>query len=115
MLKGHYTDKEAITQTKAGTTNTTMRWLLTREDGAGNFAMRVVRIEKDGFVGMHGHPYEHEIFILSGKGIAKEATGQEEEMNPGDFFLIKPDVEHSFINTGDEPLELICCIPDKGY
>jgi mannose-6-phosphate isomerase-like protein (cupin superfamily) len=24
-------------------------------------------------------------------------------------------VEHSFINTGDEPLELICCIPDKGY
>jgi quercetin dioxygenase-like cupin family protein len=64
---------------------------------------------------MHRHPYEHEIFILSGIGIAKEATGQEEEINPGDFFFIEPDVEHSFINTGDEPLELICCIPDKGY
>ncbi|MCK4719718.1 cupin domain-containing protein [bacterium] len=115
MLKGHYTDKEAIPQLKYGSTNTTMRWLLSREDGAGNFAMRVVRIEKDGFVGMHRHPYEHEIFILSGIGIAKEATGQEEEINPGDFFFIEPDVEHSFINTGDEPLELICCIPDKGY
>lgn len=115
MLKGHYSDIEAIPQTKSGTTNTSMRWLLSRREGANNFAMRVVRIERGGFVGMHGHPYEHEIFILNGNGIAKEASGQEEEMNPGDFFLIEPDIEHTFINTGDEPLEFICCIPEKGY
>jgi quercetin dioxygenase-like cupin family protein len=114
MLKGHYSDIEPIPQTKSGTTGTSMRWLLSRREGANNFAMRVVRIEKGGFVGMHGHPYEHEIFILSGNGIAKEASGQEEEMNPGDFFLIEPDIKHTFINTGDEPLEFICCIPDKG-
>ncbi len=112
MLMGHYTEIEAEPQTKYGTQKTVMRWLISEEKGAPNFAMRVVTIEPGGFVGMHEHPYEHEVFVLKGTGLAKTEK-ESVELRTGDFVFVPEDVGlHGFENTGDDIFEFICCIPN---
>ena len=113
MLSGYYKDVEAIEQTKYGTQKTVMRWLMSPDNGAPVFSMRVVTIQPGGFVGMHEHPYEHEVFVLSGTGTAKTQT-ESVDLKPGDFLFVPPDAgEHTFINTGDDVFEFICCIPNQ--
>jgi quercetin dioxygenase-like cupin family protein len=112
MLHGFYADREAIPQTKAGSEKTAMRVLIGKDDGAEIFSMRVITIDKCGQIGMHEHPWEHEIFVLRGEGIAKTET-ERVEMKHGEYFFIPSGVIHGFDNTGDGPLEFICCIPNK--
>jgi len=112
MLSGHYTDVDPIPQTKAGTQKTVLRKLIARDEGAEIFSMRVITIEPGGLIGMHDHPWEHEIFVLRGSGIAKTESDSA-EMKPGDFFFIPENEVHGFDNTGDGPLEFVCCIPIK--
>jgi quercetin dioxygenase-like cupin family protein len=47
-----------------------VRWLITKEIGAENFAMRLFEMDPGGFSPLHRHPWEHEVFILEGKGLA---------------------------------------------
>ena len=49
-----------------GASKVKVRWLITKEMGAKNFAMRVFEIEPDGYSPLHKHPWEHEVFILEG-------------------------------------------------
>ncbi len=111
MITGHYTDVEAVPQTKYGTQKTVMRWLIGENNSAPNFAMRLVTIEPGGFVGMHDHPYEHEVFVL--KGTARVTEGDEvAEVREGGFVFVTPGITHGFENIGDDILEFICCIPN---
>jgi len=112
MLSGHYGDIEAVPQTKAGTQKTVMRTLIGKTENAPVFSMRVLTIEPGGLIGMHDHPWEHEIFVISGSGMALTET-RKVEMRPGDFFFIPASEVHGFDNVGDEPLEFVCCIPLK--
>jgi quercetin dioxygenase-like cupin family protein len=102
MHHGKYKEVEAVPQTKYGSTGSAMRVLINREHGAPVFAMRVIEIEKGGQVGMHEHPYEHEVYILRGKTRVR-AGDESVELNQGDFV--------GFENIGDDVLEFICCIP----
>jgi quercetin dioxygenase-like cupin family protein len=87
-----------------------IRWLLAKQDGAPNFAMRVIEIAPGVVFTPHHHPYEHEIYVLAGEG---RVTGseQEVEMKPGTVLLVMPDEIHGYQNTGDETLKFICVIP----
>jgi len=58
----------------------------------------------------HSHPFEHEIFILSGQGIAKGEQG-EIPIAKESVVFIPPDEHHCLVNSGDEPLRFICIIP----
>jgi quercetin dioxygenase-like cupin family protein len=114
MLVGHYTDKPDEPQEKPGNRGATMRRLITGDENAENFFMRVVVIEPGGCIGLHSHPYEHEIFVLNGVGRAMVEDGGTDVM-PGDYVFIPGHEVHGFENTGAEPLEFICCIsnPDR--
>ena len=35
--------------------------------------------------------------------------GEERDVGAGDCVLIAPGVVHKLVNTGDEPLRLLCC------
>ncbi len=86
---------------------TTVRWLI---KDAPNFQMRLFEVEKGGRIYPHSHPWEHEIFILSGRG--KIRIGCETiEVKEGDFLLIPPNVEHEYWNTGEGVLRFLCLIP----
>lgn len=60
-----------------GAKNMRIRWLITKKDGAENFAMRLFEVEPNGYTPWHQHDWEHEVFILEGEGIARSEKGEE--------------------------------------
>ncbi len=96
-----------------GIKNVWIQWLISKEEGAENYAMRLFTVGKDGVIPRHQHPWEHEIFILQGKGIIG-AGEEEKEVEEGSFAYIPPNVPHWYRNTGEEDWKFICIIPMKG-
>jgi quercetin dioxygenase-like cupin family protein len=94
----------------AGASKVKVRWLITEEMGANNFAMRIFEIESGGYSPLHTHPWEHEVFVLEGEGQlfdGKDAT----PFKAGDVVFVPPDKMHQFVNNGILLLKFICLIP----
>lgn len=89
-----------------------IRWLLAPQDGTPNYAMRIIEIQAGIVFKPHHHPYEHEIYVLSGQGVVTNPQGDVAEMKPGTVLLIQPDEPHGYRNTGDTVLQFICIIPN---
>lgn len=87
-----------------------VRWLITKDIGANNFAMRLFEIESDGNTPLHAHPWEHEVFILEGDGAVFNGS-KAEPFKANDVVFISPEERHQFKNTGNIPLKFICLIP----
>jgi len=79
-------------------------------EGAPNFAMRVLEIQPRNSSPYHAHAWEHEIFVLSGRGVIKSAE-VEKYLSEGDAILVNPNEQHCLINTGDSLLRYICVSP----
>jgi len=47
------------------------REVITADDGAPNFCMRVFDVEPGSSTPSHAHDWEHEVFILAGKGVVE--------------------------------------------
>ncbi|MBD3334655.1 MAG: cupin domain-containing protein, partial [Candidatus Eisenbacteria bacterium] len=60
----------------------TIRWVVAREDGAPNFAMRVLEVAPGASTPHHVHSSEHEVFVLDGKGAVRSEAG-ERPLSPG--------------------------------
>jgi len=85
-----------------------IRWLIS----GPNFDMRLIEIEEshDTPRSPHVHPWEHEIFIVEGKGAVWD--GNERRLfNKGDVIYIPSGEPHTFMNLGENMLQFICCIP----
>jgi len=80
------------------------------EDGAPTFIMRVFEVKAGSSTPFHSHSWEHEAFVLSGKGMVKGREG-EKLLGEGTAVFVAPNEEHCFINTGSAPLRFICVIP----
>jgi quercetin dioxygenase-like cupin family protein len=94
-----------------GTKGCTVQWLITAEDGALHYAMRLFTLEPGGLIPIHTHDTtEHEIFIVEGNGTFTHGD-KEILVNIGDAIFVKPGEPHSFKNTSNTPLRLICVIP----
>lgn len=90
--------------------NSWFRLLISREDGAPNYAMRVFEIEEGGYIQSHRHPWEHEIFVLEGEGEIK--IGNEKfRVSRGYAVLIPPNVDHEYKNVGKNTWKFVCVIP----
>ncbi len=90
--------------------NVWVQWLITKEHGAKNFAMRLFTVAPGASIPKHQHPWEHEIFVLKGYGIIG-AGNEEREVGEGNFAYIQPDVPHWYRNIGDEEWIFLCMIP----
>ena len=64
----HYTAVVAK-DAEGGSNKLTVRWLITKETGAENFAMRLFEMAAGGNSPLHSHNWEHEVFILDGEGL----------------------------------------------
>jgi quercetin dioxygenase-like cupin family protein len=93
-----------------GAKNVGIRWLVSKEDGAPNFAMRMFELEPGGHTPLHKHPQEHEVFILEGEGTFI-FEGQEHPFGAEYVIFVPPEREHRFMNTGDSLLRMLCIIP----
>jgi quercetin dioxygenase-like cupin family protein len=112
MKHEHYTDVKQEIPKEKGVKDTTIRWLISKNDGAENFAMRLFEIEPGGHTPYHQHDWEHEIFILEGKGIAKSKDA-EVTIKQGDILFIEPNEWHQMKNTNNTLMKVICLIPYK--
>ena len=98
--------------TMPGSSGCQVRWLLSRDDGAPNFAMRQFEVAPGGFTPLHHHPYEHEIFVIEGEGEVYEGDTPH-PIRAGDVVLVRADDVHQFKNVGDKPLKFLCLIPNS--
>jgi quercetin dioxygenase-like cupin family protein len=53
----------------AGAKDVDIRVLISTDDGAENFAMRMFEVQPGGHTPWHTHPNEHEVFIVEGHGV----------------------------------------------
>jgi len=93
-----------------GAKDTEIRWLISKEDGAENFAMRLFEIKPGGFTPLHKHPHEHEVFIVDGEGVFV-CEGKEHHFSKDYVIFVPGDKEHQFKNRGDNVLKFLCLIP----
>ena len=108
----HYSEVELEEPTEQGVKDVKLRWLISKKDGAENFAMRLFEVQPDGHTPLHQHDWEHEVFILDGTGDAKTKTDTA-SFQQGDVFFIPPMQWHQFVNTGESVLKFLCLIPNK--
>jgi quercetin dioxygenase-like cupin family protein len=95
---------------EAGAKGASVRWLISKQDGAENFAMRYFEVEPGGQTPEHSHDWEHEVFILDGKGLAV-CNGSERKISRGYVIFIPPNVEHCIKNSTRKRLCFLCLIP----
>lgn len=100
----NYLDAEAQEVNEAGAHGITMRTVIGEADGAPNFYMRVVSFDANAASPSHSHPWEHENFVVSGKGTL-EMEGKTVELKPGDVTYVPPNADHCFRTT--EPMEML--------
>jgi quercetin dioxygenase-like cupin family protein len=100
----HYLDEKTEEVTEAGAHGIKIRTVIGEKDGAPNFYMRVVSFEPGGGSPSHSHSWEHETFVLSGKGTAK-VDGEMVDLKQGDVVYVPPNAEHHF--EASEAMEMI--------
>lgn len=111
VKKCHDVKKTRITQ--EGVKDVWISWLIGEGSGAPTFYLRLFEVEPGGHTPLHRHGWEHEVYILEGRG--KINTPERSfPMETGHFALISPGEKHQFENTGNQPLKFLCVIPKTG-
>ena len=98
-------------QTVPNAEGVTIRWVIGKDDGAPNFAMRVIEVEAGCNTPYHTHDFEHEVYVLSGTGVVREADGSEKPIEEGSVVYVPPDEKHGFFNRGNDMLRFVCVVP----
>lgn len=111
MIKKNYNDVKEEIVTKANSTGTTIRWLITKEDGAQRYTTRRFELQPGGQIGIHNHPEEHHIYILEGEGIIIDSDGNEFQGKIGDVLYVPPNEPHGYKNNTISPFAFLCVIP----
>jgi quercetin dioxygenase-like cupin family protein len=93
-----------------GASKLKVRWLITKDIGAENFAMRLFEMGPGGHSPFHNHPWEHEVFILEGEGKVMSEKGST-KFKQGDVVFVPPNEKHQFKNDGKKTLKFICLVP----
>jgi quercetin dioxygenase-like cupin family protein len=104
-----YTDVKAE-DADSGAEKVKVRWLITKETGAPNFAMRLFEVGKGGCSPFHNHAWEHEVFIFEGEGSVMSEKGPR-RFKQGDVVFVPPNEKHQFKNVGKGVLKFLCIVP----
>ena len=108
----HFTELMQEDVKEPGFKKVKVRWLITKDDGAENFAMRCFEIAPRGQSAHHAHDWEHEAFVLDGNGLVF-CGDEKKRIGRGYVIFIPPNVPHHFENLRDEALRFLCLVPYK--
>ncbi len=114
MKVGKWNDIEPRAVLEPGAEKVSIRVLMGAAVGAPNFVMRQFEVAPGGATPYHTHDWEHEVFVLSGRGKVRRKDG-ESELGPGSFVYVAPNEEHAFACAGDSPLSFLCVVPAGKY
>jgi len=87
-----------------------IRLLVHEAEGAPNFYMRQFDVAPGGHTPRHQHDWEHEMYVLAGRGVAVTPDG-ERPVAVGECIFVAPGEDHQFRNTGTEVLKFLCLVP----
>ena len=105
----HANDVEA--RNVAAGKDTTIQVLISSREGP-NFALRRFTMQKGGGMPRHTNTVEHEQYVLRGQ--ARITIGDETHyLKACDVVFIPEGAIHSYENTGEEPFEFLCIVPNK--
>ena len=102
MKVNKYSESKAINEIEG----VSRRDILTTNDGASHFTMHIVEVATHASTPTHHHSWEHEIFVIAGKGIVVGEKGGT-PIAEGNVIFIPDNETHCFVNTGDETLRYI--------
>ncbi len=88
-----------------------IQWLVDESHCAPNFAMRRFIVEPGGCTPSHSHDWEHEVYILRGRGVLVTAEG-DVEVGPNMALFLAPNEVHQFRAMPDGSLEFLCIVPN---
>jgi quercetin dioxygenase-like cupin family protein len=91
----------------------TKRVMIGPKQGAPTFVMRIFDLPPGASSPYHTHDWEHEVFVLAGRGVVASADG-EISVEPEDAILIAPDEKHCLRNTGQDTFRFMCLVPLHG-
>ncbi len=104
--------KSMETEAKEMLDGVTMRMVIGPAEGAPHFNMRIFDVQPGATTPHHAHWWEHEVYILAGKGLVRDQRG-DYMIEPGSAVLVPGGEKHQFINTGSEVLRFICLVPQE--
>jgi mannose-6-phosphate isomerase-like protein (cupin superfamily) len=76
---------------------------------ARNQSLAEATVQVDGATAAHYHVVAEELYYFTAGRGRLRIGGDERDVRPGDCAVIPPGTEHKLVNTGDEPLVLLCC------
>lgn len=91
--------------------DTTIQVLISAQEGP-NFALRKFSMQLGGGMPRHTNTVEHEQYVLRGEATIT-IDDQTHHVTAGDVVFIPEGAIHSYQNTGDEPFEFLCIVPNK--
>ena len=110
MNIGPVDDIPATVVEMEGAVGVRMRIAVGEPQGAPNFVMRVFDVEPGGHTPHHGHDFEHEVFVLAGRGTLVEESGGS-LLAPGVVAYVPAGAVHQFRADATEGLRFICVVP----
>ncbi len=95
---------------KDGAEKVKVRYLIDERHGSHRFALRLYTVEKGGYTPLDEHAYEHQVYVLSGRGMLRQSkeAGPLKPMQEGDTIFIPSKAVHQFSNEWDEPFVFLC-------
>ena len=72
--------------------------------------MRLFEMDVEGHTPLHSHDWEHEVFILEGKGLVV-GVKEEKSFKAGDVIFVPANEMHQFKNDTEKPVKFLCIIP----
>jgi quercetin dioxygenase-like cupin family protein len=91
----------------------TKQLLVGRDEGWDGWAMRLFTVAPGGHTPRHTHDWPHINVVLSGRGIL-HVDGDDHTIQAGTSGFVPAGSSHQFTNSGDQPLEFVCIVPEAG-
>ena len=80
-----------------------------RGSAARNQSLAEATVPPGGATAAHLHPVAEELYLFTHGTGRMRVRAEERDVGPGDCVVIPPGAEHQVVNTGAEPLRLLCC------
>jgi quercetin dioxygenase-like cupin family protein len=112
MIVKKYDEVEKEEVKMEGVKNISVRWLIGEDSAPPNFYMRLFELEPGGYSPFHSHPFEHEVYVVEGKGQIN-TEDKPIPLEKGSFALVVPGEKHQFVNKGDTTFKFLCMIPKE--
>lgn len=97
--------------TKQGAKDVKVQYLIDEQHGSNRFSLRLYTVSKAGYTPLDQHKYEHQVYVLSGRGLLRETEQNRSvsrEIREGDAIFVPSNAVHQFFNEHDEPFVFLC-------